>query len=231
MSSLADGLPSLLSDREVRTRSEWASSSGHARQQPDTIVGRLTLLLPHRGADARDEVLVRACWVTDEALGGRVTTTELIGVMDCRTGALRLTGVVARQNVEDHVSDRSPRTQPSDAEREVNPSASSSQAVSPDLDTLSDHFGLTPREVDVALLLADGEANASIAAALNISPHTARRHTESVMLKLQARTRAQVGAILRRDRNRRRSADTTHNPVRSRADTEYDDPRPIAKDR
>jgi DNA-binding CsgD family transcriptional regulator len=58
---------------------------------------------------------------------------------------------------------------------------------------------LTPRELQVARLLALGDSNAQIASALRISPHTARRHTESVMLKLGAKSRAQVGAILRGD--------------------------------
>lgn len=61
-------------------------------------------------------------------------------------------------------------------------------------------FGLTTREADVARLLARGDPNARIAAILDISPHTVRRHTESVMLKLGVHTRAAVGAALRGER-------------------------------
>jgi DNA-binding CsgD family transcriptional regulator len=64
-------------------------------------------------------------------------------------------------------------------------------------DVLRTRFRLTAREQGVAKLLAEGKGNAEIARALRISPHTARRHTESVMLKLAVRSRAAVGARLR----------------------------------
>lgn len=57
--------------------------------------------------------------------------------------------------------------------------------------------GLTPKEIDVARLLAEGRSNAGVAAALCISPHTARHHTERVMSKLRVRSRAEVGPRLR----------------------------------
>lgn len=58
-------------------------------------------------------------------------------------------------------------------------------------------YRLTARECQVALLLAEGRSNSDIAAALGISPHTARHHTENVMAKLGARSRAEVGALVR----------------------------------
>jgi DNA-binding CsgD family transcriptional regulator len=63
-------------------------------------------------------------------------------------------------------------------------------------DLLRDRYQLTKRESEVARLLAVGESNAQIAEALSISEHTARRHTEQVMLKLGVRSRAAVGPIL-----------------------------------
>lgn len=57
---------------------------------------------------------------------------------------------------------------------------------------------LTPREQVVARLIADGETNKRIAAALMISEHTARHHTERVFAKLRVRTRAAVAGILGR---------------------------------
>lgn len=57
-------------------------------------------------------------------------------------------------------------------------------------------FSLTPAEAQVARLIADGKRNAEIAAALGISEHTAKRHTERVMAKVGARSRAEVGARL-----------------------------------
>lgn len=64
-------------------------------------------------------------------------------------------------------------------------------------ETLRRLLGLTPKEVDVARLLAEGRSNAGIAAALCISPHTARHHTERIMSKLGVRSRAEVGPRLR----------------------------------
>ncbi|HEX7050433.1 MAG TPA: helix-turn-helix transcriptional regulator [Longimicrobiales bacterium] len=64
---------------------------------------------------------------------------------------------------------------------------------------LQERYGLTPRQVAVARLLARGKSNAAIASALWISPHTARHHTETVLLKLGVHSRAEVAARLLRD--------------------------------
>jgi DNA-binding CsgD family transcriptional regulator len=58
-------------------------------------------------------------------------------------------------------------------------------------------FGLTDRELEVAGHLADGRGNSAIAAALRISPHTARHHTQRVLEKLGVHSRAEAGALLR----------------------------------
>lgn len=62
--------------------------------------------------------------------------------------------------------------------------------------SLRARFGLSPREAQVALLLADGASNARIADTLRVTPHTARRHTEHVRDKLGAENRAAVARIL-----------------------------------
>jgi len=62
---------------------------------------------------------------------------------------------------------------------------------------LRDRYRLTRRESVVALLLARRRSNAEIAEELRISPHTARRHTENVMLKLNVTSRYSVGDALR----------------------------------
>jgi DNA-binding NarL/FixJ family response regulator len=51
---------------------------------------------------------------------------------------------------------------------------------------------VTPRELDVLLLLADGCTNAEIAGALRLSPNTVRTHVQSLLSKLgvQGRLRA-----------------------------------------
>jgi DNA-binding CsgD family transcriptional regulator len=55
-------------------------------------------------------------------------------------------------------------------------------------------YDLTRAEVRVALLLARGKSNAEIAEALYVSPHTSKRHTEHVLRKLDARSRAEVAS-------------------------------------
>lgn len=58
---------------------------------------------------------------------------------------------------------------------------------------LRERWGLTRKEAEVALLLRDGRSNGEIAKLLFISPHTARHHTEHILQKLGARSRAEVG--------------------------------------
>lgn len=55
-------------------------------------------------------------------------------------------------------------------------------------------YSLTRAEVRVSALLADGRSNEEIARELCISPHTARRHTERILLKMGIRSRAEVAA-------------------------------------
>lgn len=59
----------------------------------------------------------------------------------------------------------------------------------PEATRLRNRYGLSRREAEVALLLAEGLTNAEVAARLFISPHTARRHTEQVLDKLSLRSR------------------------------------------
>jgi DNA-binding CsgD family transcriptional regulator len=63
---------------------------------------------------------------------------------------------------------------------------------------LQDEYGMTPREVEVALLLSEGLSNSALARQLGISPHTARHHTQRVLGKLGVHSRAEAGARLRR---------------------------------
>jgi DNA-binding NarL/FixJ family response regulator len=66
----------------------------------------------------------------------------------------------------------------------------------PTPDEVRGRLGLTKREAEVALLLAEGLKNDAIAARLFISPNTARHHTEGVMGKLGLTSRAAVGPAL-----------------------------------
>ncbi len=63
---------------------------------------------------------------------------------------------------------------------------------------LQERWGLTGREGAVALFLAQGRSNTAIAAALGISPHTVRHHTESVLAKLGVHSRDQVAETIGR---------------------------------
>lgn len=56
--------------------------------------------------------------------------------------------------------------------------------------------GLTKREAEVALLLAEGLSNEALAERLFVSKHTARHHVESILLKLDVPGRAAVAARL-----------------------------------
>lgn len=57
-------------------------------------------------------------------------------------------------------------------------------------------FGLTPRECEVAALIADGLRDKEIARRLSISPHTARRHSEALLRKTELSNRASLGPLL-----------------------------------
>ncbi|HEU5186070.1 MAG TPA: helix-turn-helix transcriptional regulator [Gemmatimonadaceae bacterium] len=70
------------------------------------------------------------------------------------------------------------------------------------VDTISAHdlrtrYNLTARELEVADLLRRRRSNTEIARALAISEHTARRHTENVLLKLGLHSRNEVEVVLR----------------------------------
>jgi DNA-binding CsgD family transcriptional regulator len=61
--------------------------------------------------------------------------------------------------------------------------------VLPTTALLRERFGLTPREAQVALRLAQGDSDAELARSLNVSPHTVRHHAERVFRKLQLHSR------------------------------------------
>jgi DNA-binding CsgD family transcriptional regulator len=63
---------------------------------------------------------------------------------------------------------------------------------------LRGEYGMTPREVEVAELLALGLSNVGVAGRLRISPHTARHHTQRVLAKLGVHSRAEAAAKLAR---------------------------------
>ena len=64
------------------------------------------------------------------------------------------------------------------------------------MDELQDQAGLTRRESQVALLLAERFTNKEIARQLRIEPNTARRHSERVLRKLGVSSRRDVAGAL-----------------------------------
>ncbi len=54
--------------------------------------------------------------------------------------------------------------------------------------------GLTAREREVAILVAQGKTNREIADALVLSERTAERHVANIMAKLAVNNRAQIAA-------------------------------------
>jgi DNA-binding CsgD family transcriptional regulator len=54
--------------------------------------------------------------------------------------------------------------------------------------------GLTPRELEIATLIARGQSNKAIGQELVISPATAARHVANIMLKLGFSSRSQIAA-------------------------------------
>lgn len=61
-------------------------------------------------------------------------------------------------------------------------------------DVLRQH-GLTPREVEIATLIADGRSSPAISQEIRVTVHTVRRHTESVFRKLGLRRRAELARV------------------------------------
>jgi non-specific serine/threonine protein kinase len=64
----------------------------------------------------------------------------------------------------------------------------------PPAPAVSDGAPLTPREMQVARLIAGGRSNKQIAAELVISQRTAENHVEHILIKLGFASRAQVAA-------------------------------------
>lgn len=58
-------------------------------------------------------------------------------------------------------------------------------------------FSLSPRQAEVALLLAQGHTTAEMARTLNLTTHTVRHHAEQVLRRLNVRTRQQAMVRLR----------------------------------
>ena len=63
---------------------------------------------------------------------------------------------------------------------------------------LSEQYGLTPREVEVLSLIADGRSNPEIADALSITTRTAQTHVQHILDKLDVGTRTEAATLATR---------------------------------
>lgn len=74
------------------------------------------------------------------------------------------------------------------------------RVIQPQSQTKSDDplARLTPRERDVALIVAGGAANKEVARRLDITPRTVKAHMSAIFEKLQVRDRLQLVVLLRR---------------------------------
>jgi ATP/maltotriose-dependent transcriptional regulator MalT len=61
---------------------------------------------------------------------------------------------------------------------------------------LAERFGLSLRELEVALLIAQGFSNREVASTVRVSTHTARHHTQHVLGKLGVRSRSRAAALI-----------------------------------
>lgn len=68
-----------------------------------------------------------------------------------------------------------------------------------EVDDLRHRFGLSPRQAEVAALLARRMSNKEIATRLGVAHNTARRHVELVMMRLRVHNRAEVAGVLAGD--------------------------------
>lgn len=62
----------------------------------------------------------------------------------------------------------------------------------------NDHLGLTPRELEVLALVAEGHTNREIGEHLYMSDKTASVHVSRILVKLSARTRGEAAAAAHR---------------------------------
>ena len=63
-------------------------------------------------------------------------------------------------------------------------------------DELHERFALTPRQIEVARLVAQGHSNADIAERMGLSFYTVRNYIEQILRRLDVPSRAAVGAML-----------------------------------
>jgi two-component system, NarL family, nitrate/nitrite response regulator NarL len=191
----ADALQSTLSAHGV-TVAGWARS-------PHELIREAVAQLPQI-------CLISARWLVGngaqlfDVLHPAIQIVALAEAADAAlTAALRGTGVAAVVSQNQHVVDLIeilhrvragerpvPAVRTRSAVRALRPSTRSADGGLLD--------GLTLREQEVLMLIADGHATRDIAQALAISLHTARTHVQSVLVKLGAHSRLEASGMVAR---------------------------------
>jgi DNA-binding CsgD family transcriptional regulator len=70
------------------------------------------------------------------------------------------------------------------------------RTTQPEMDVALKWASLTPAEVRVACLVAEGNTNRDVAEALLVSPHTVSTHLRAVFMKLGVHSRVQLTRIV-----------------------------------
>jgi DNA-binding NarL/FixJ family response regulator len=144
------------------------------------------LLAAHPAPRTIERAIDRLAAALVQRAGPRATPAEVTRAVEHRVGGCRLSGTVARLGLLGAPPLVMVRVDP--------PSVRAVGATR--VATLPLLGGLTARQRTVAVLIAQGKSNAEIAAALGVTVHTAKRHTEQVLVRLGARDRLQVAALL-----------------------------------
>ena len=129
-----------------------------------------------RRAGYRPELAWTCCDLSD-ALTQRDSPGESSKALALLKESLSISTELGMQPLTERVSDRLDRVQAQSSRVPAYPA------------------GLTVREVDVLLLIAQGKTTREIAGELVISPRTVQRHTTNLYAKINARNRAEATAF------------------------------------
>jgi DNA-binding CsgD family transcriptional regulator len=126
--------------------------------------------------------------------GSRARTPSASPTMCALVASHRITGTIARLGIDGSPPLIMLRVDPLAAAGVTAAGPVALTTRSPDAIALLQP--LTPRQRDVAVLIASGHSNAEVARQLQVSPFTARRHTEQVLARLGVHSRLQAAALL-----------------------------------
>jgi PAS domain S-box-containing protein len=121
---------------------------------------------------------------------GRIGLSSMLERAEVAGGSFRIESRPGRTRVEVWVPERVPEEAPPRAEEGVAFAHTGVAGAEESTDRVLTSRGLTPREIEVARLLALGHTNAEIAASLYLSVRTIEHHRASVFRKFGVHSRA-----------------------------------------